>query len=178
MTIGRTDGGALVLLMLSAGPDALVVHDVPSALKMRGKKGIALQALRELVGRRPLPRLEVTVGDVRLAGGWVIVGNGRCYAGPFHATPGAEVFRDGFDVVVQRGSGRPAALAFAGGIALGRHLRLRGVDHLTAERIAVLPLSDRVPYQIDGDFAGWLPVTVSTDPRRLVVRLPAREVTP
>ena len=57
-------------------------------------------------------------------------------------------------------------------VALGRHLERRSVERIVGHRVALVPLSEKVPYQIDGDFAGWLPVALSADDRELLVRLP------
>jgi len=175
MTVGRTDRGELFLLMLSAGPDALVLERLPAAMKRRGgKPAIAAQALVELLRAR-LPRLAVTVDGERIAAGWAIVGNTRCYGGPFRATPGADPFRPEFEVVVQRRRGRLPVLGFLFGIPRERHLRRPDVVRRTAIRVALEPEGrEAVPYQLDGDPVGHLPVRAEIAPERLAIRLPAR----
>lgn len=175
LRVGATDQGGLVLLMLSAGPDAEVVASIPPAQWRRGGKAeVLLKAARLLLSRRPLPRLRVEVDGEAMAGGWVIAGKARCYAGPYRVTPGADPFRPGFEVVVQESVGRVAALGFALGIPFGRHLRRRDVTGRSGERLTLTPsdADSRVPYQVDGDAAGLLPVSLSTDPRPVRVRLP------
>ncbi len=173
MRVGRTDRGEVFLLMLSAGPDAVVLDALLPTLKRRGGKvGIALQAAVELVRAR-LPRLRVTNGDATVEGGWAIVGNSRCYGGPWAATPAADPFADAFDVVVQRRVGRWAAIAFFLGIPRGAHVRRRDVVRLASQRLVLEPRGGaRVPYQVDGDPVGYLPVEVWIDPEPLLVRLP------
>jgi diacylglycerol kinase family enzyme len=176
MHLGRTDRGDVVVLMLSAGPDSLIVRD---AFRRRrrydGKLGIAAQAIRELLGRRPLPRLSVRVGDHALDGGWVIVGNSQCFAGNYRATPGADPFAPGFEVVVHRGRGRLSATAFAAGIPFGRHVNRSDVTVLRCNRVTVEPVPGDapIPYQVDGDPIDGLPVTLEVDSRRLLIRMPA-----
>ena len=171
MTVARTDRGQLFLLMLSAGPDSLILANLPPLLKARaGKFGITLQALVEF-GRASLPRFEVTTGDVRREVGWCIVGNSRCYGGPWAATPGADPFREGFESVLLTRRGRLAAVPFFFAIPSGRHLRQRGVErHESAE--VRLTGDERIPYQLDGDPAGYLPVTARATPERVWVRVP------
>jgi len=176
MRVGHSDHDDVVLLMLSAGVDALVVEEAFRRRRRNtGKIGIALQAVRELARRRPLPRLRVRTEGGTIEGGWVIVGNARCYAGPFRATPAADPFEPGFEVVVHTAVGRPPAVGFALTLALGRHLRRPDVLRKRCERVIVEPAagSDRLPYQVDGDPIMALPVTLEVDPRPLLVRLPA-----
>jgi diacylglycerol kinase family enzyme len=177
MRVCRTGGGGLVLLMLSAGPDALVIRDVPDGFKrFGGRVGVAAQAVRELVSRRPMPRIRVTVDGEEIEGGWAILGNSRCYAGRHHATPGADPFTEGFEVVVHRGVGRRAAASFALGIPLGLHVRRRDVDRRHGRRALIEPVkgSADVPYQIDGDPIGNLPVEMWSTDEELLVRLPSK----
>jgi len=176
MRVCRTSAGGLVLLMLSAGPDAMVVRDVPDRFKrFGGRLGVAAQAVRELVSRRPMPRLRLTVDGEEIEGGWAILGNSRCYAGRHHATPGADPFADGFEVVVHRGVGRRAAASFALGIPLGFHVRLRDVERRLGRRALIEPADDSpdVPYQVDGDPIGELPVEMWAAEEELLVRLPS-----
>lgn len=176
MSVGRSDRGDLVLLMLSAGVDALVVEEAFRRRRRNdGKTGIAIQTARELVRRRPLPRVRVRAGGEALEGDWVVAGNARCYGGPVPATPGADPFAPGFEVVVHAGAGRPAAIGFALAMLLGRHLRRRDVQRRWCERVTLEPVAEgaKLPYQVDGDPLMALPVTLEVDPRTLLVRVPA-----
>ena len=176
MRVGRSDHDDVVLLMLSAGVDALVVEEAFRRRRRNtGKIGIAVQVAREVARRRPLPRLRVRTEGRAVDGGWVIVGNARCYGGPLRATPGANPFEPGFEVVVQTGVGRPPAAGFALALAFGRHLQRPDVVRQHSGRVTVEPAtgSDRLPYQVDGDPVMALPVTLEVDPRPLLVRLPA-----
>ena len=101
MHVGRTDRDDLVLLMLSAGPDSRVLDRLnPSFKKLGGRVGVALQAVVEAASGGSLPRMTVRVGHNTENVGWVIVGNSRCYGGRFHATPGADPFRDTLERIV------------------------------------------------------------------------------
>jgi diacylglycerol kinase family enzyme len=174
MRPGRTDRDDLFLLMLSAGPDAVVLADLGSRLKrFGGRAGVAVAAVRELVRRRPLPRFRCEVGGEGFDAGWAIFGRARCYAGPYHATPGADPFSPQLELVVQRRSGRCAAVGFAVGIAIGRHVSRPDVVRRRTVAARLEPDGrGPVPYQVDGDPVGMLPVSVSVDDRALRVRLP------
>jgi diacylglycerol kinase family enzyme len=174
MRVGESDRGDLILLMLSAGPDAVVVQDLPEKAKRRGgKRAIAVQAIKELLSRRRLPSLRVITNGTGVDAGWVIVGNARSYGGPFHATPGANPFDIGFETVIQCRVGRRAALPFACAIVFGRHVDRSDVVRLNEGRVRLEACSsDPVPYQVDGDAVGVLPVEVWTAEQTVMVRLP------
>ncbi len=170
MAVGRTDAGGLFLLMLSVGPDALILANLPALLKKRaGKAGITAQAVMEFVHGR-LPRFTVSMDGADLDAAWCIVGNGRCYGGPYPATPGADPFTTGFEVVTLTRHGRAAAVPFFFSIPSGRHLNLEGVERRSATEVTLT--GDGVPYQLDGDPAGLLPVTARASDERLAVLVP------
>ena len=179
MRVGRTDQNEIFLLMLSSGPDVVVLESLNDGLKKIGRSGVALQALREFSRLKSMPRLEVVAGGKTTKAGWVIVGTGRCYAGPYHATPGANPFAATFEIVAQRTVGRRFAVPFALGMPLGRHVRRRDVWRATVDEIELLSGDDRaVRYQLDGDLAGELPVKAAIDPELLLVRLPGAALDP
>lgn len=176
MRVGRSDRGDLVLLMLSAGPDSHVLERLrPSLKRLGGRLGVALQGLVEAVRARDLPRMRLCSNGASEEAGWVIIGNSRCYAGRHAATPGASPFRADFEVVAQQRSGRRAAMSFLLGIPSGRHVERDDVTRRVVTEIALEPArpADVVPYQVDGDVEGVLPVKVQVDPEVLMVRLPA-----
>ncbi len=176
MRPGRTDRGDVFLLMLSAGPDAVVLTEVGPRLKrLGGRVGVAAAAIRRLARSRPLPRLAYRVDGGWTEAGWVVVGRSRCYAGPFHATPGADPFGDALELVALRRVGRGPAVGFALTLAFGAHVRRRDVHRQHATSIELRPVgaADPVPYQIDGDPVGVLPVGISVDDRVLRVRVPS-----
>ena len=176
MRVGRTSHDDIVLLMLSAGPDSRVLERLKPAFKrFGGRVGVALQAVVEAFSGGSLPRMRVRTRDVIDQVGWVIVGNSRCYGGRFCATPGADPFRDEFEVVTQRSRGRRAAMSFLAGIPNGRHVRRDDVVREFAARVRLEPADsgESVPYQVDGDISGVLPVEVSIDPEPLWIRLPS-----
>lgn len=177
MWVGRTDGDAIVLLMLSAGPDSQVLQRLwPSFKKLGGRVGVALQAMVEATIGGSLPRIRIASGAAQGEVGWVIVGKGRCYGSKFHATPGSDPFRADLEVVALRSNRRPATIAFLFGIPTGRHVTREDVvrEIVDAVRLEPAMANVAVPYQIDGDVVGTLPVEISIDPRPLLVRLPAK----
>lgn len=176
MRVGRTDADAIVLLMLSAGPDSHVLERLwPTFKKLGGRVGVALQAVVEAAVGGALPRIRIASGAAKGEVGWVIVGNSRCYGSKFQATPGSDPFRADFEVVALQSSGRRATISFLFGIPSGRHVVRGDVVREIVDRVRLEPAApdDVVPYQIDGDVVGALPVEISIDPQPLLVRLPA-----
>jgi len=173
MRVGRTDRDEIFLLMLSSGPDVVVLEHLDTGLKKIGRTGVALQAVREFLRFTAMPSLEVVAGGTTITAGWAIVGTGRCYAGPYHATPGANPFAPVFEVVVQRSVGRRFAVPFALGMPLGRHVHRRDVWRGVVDAVELKSAGEgRVRYQVDGDLSGELPVRAWIDPESLLVRLP------
>jgi len=179
MRVGRTDRGEIFLIMLSSGPDVVVLESLGAGLKKVGRSGIALQAFREFARFRSMPSFEVIARGRTLPAGWAIIGTSRCYAGPYHATPGANPFAPTFEVVVQRSVGRRHAVPFALGMPFGRHVRRRDVWRATVDEVEFRAVGDRpVRYQLDGDLAGELPVKATIDPESLLIRLPGAALDP
>lgn len=175
MRVGRTDRDDLVLLMLSAGPDSMVLENLMSWLKpLGGRVGVAFQAVIELLRPAPMPAFTVDIEGQTTECGWAVIGNSKCYAGPFEACPDADPFSPKFQMVLNRRRTRRAALAFTFGLVRGTLLEEHGVErcHLDSARLEAIPGSSSVAYQVDGDFKGHLPVSVGVHPETLVVRLP------
>jgi diacylglycerol kinase (ATP) len=171
MAVAHTDRGERFLLMCSAGPDSVIMRNLPPALKLHGGKvGITIQAFVEFA-RGHLPRFDVAVNGGHREVSWCIVGNARCYGGPWAGTPGADPFSPGFETVVLNRHGRLAVVPFFFAIPSGAHLRMKGVERFTSQEV-VLDGPEVIPYQLDGDPAGHLPVTVRSSAERLWVLVP------
>lgn len=175
MRVGCTDRDDIIVLMLSAGPDSLVLERLMPWLKpLGGRAGVAFQAGIEMMRPAPMPMLRAVVDGRSTECGWAIVGKSRSYAGQFEACPGADPFAPSFQMVLNRGRTRRAALAFAVGLARGKHLAGQDVEqcHLDKVRLEGVYGSSPLAYQVDGDFKGHLPVEIGIHPKALVVRLP------
>lgn len=176
MSVARTDRGQLFLLMLSAGPDALILANLPESWKRYGGKvGITVQAVLEFLHGR-LPRFQVAVNGVEHSAAWCIIGNSRFYGGPFAATPGADPFSPGLEAVVLTRHGRRQVVPFFFAIPRGRHLARAGVRRALCAEVK-LEGGEAVPYQLDGDPAGHLPVAARASGERVWV-LPPVELRP
>ncbi len=175
MPVGRTDQGEIYLLMVSAGPDAVVLDRlVPSLKKRGGRFGIALQGLYEVCFGSPFPKLRIECDGSVFEGSWAVAGNCRRYGGAFLMTPGADPFTPGFEVVVLRSTKRTAILSFVLALAAGNHLTRKDVVRVMSSqvKISVADSQEPVRYQVDGDISGRLPVEASIHDKSLLIRVP------
>ena len=85
-------------------------------------------------------------------------------------------FATGFEVVTLERQGRAAAVPFFFAIPSGRHLNMPGVDRRAATEVRLA--GEGVPYQLDGDPAGFLPVTARAADERVAVMLPRHPIAP
>lgn len=180
---GRADG-RLFLVMATAGFDADVVRT--THLRRRGHidRFAYLAPILRSIRRYRFPeitmRWDSTSGEVRhgvVRASWGMVFNLPRYGGGLNIEPGA-VGDDGeLDLISFRRGSVGSGLRYLWGIATGRHLADPDVTRRRVWRV-VLESSKRVPYQLDGDYEGHLPVTIECLPGRVRLRLPPRARSP
>lgn len=173
--------GKLFLVMASCGFDAEVVR----GLHLRRKGHISrmsyakplVRALRRY--RFPLLRVHTSSGPPESeqekshehACRWAMVFNLPKYGGALAIEPNA-IGNDGLlDVILFKKGSLWSGLRYVGGIKTGLHQRFQDVWRQRATRLTISS-SHRVPYQLDGDYAGHLPLTIETLPGRVHLRLP------
>ncbi|MFW5692879.1 MAG: diacylglycerol/lipid kinase family protein [Thermoguttaceae bacterium] len=178
---GRANG-RLFLLMAGCGFDAHVVRQVharrtghirsrhyfkPILHSMRTYKYPSIEFAGEAV--EPSPGAEATVSD---AARWLFVFNMPCYGGGLRIAPQADPSDEKLDVCEFRRGGFLHGIRYAGGILLGRHQRMRDV---VVQRVRRLTISSNaeVPYQLDGDPGGVLPLEIESVPQRLTLVVPS-----
>lgn len=169
----------LFLVMATAGFDAEVVRDVH--LRRRGHVSrwtYAKPILRAMMRYRfPMIQTRVTHFDPGQTlsldeAAWVMTFNLPCYAASLPIAP-ATIDDDGqLDALNLQGNSLTAGLRYFGAIVMRRLLKrsdvqvARGVGFLWQSR-------SRVPFQLDGDYAGHLPVRLESLPGRICLRMPA-----
>jgi diacylglycerol kinase (ATP) len=136
-----------------------MVHYVPSIL-------------RESVRWR-FPRIEVSVdgGDPVAAGGFALVSSVRSYGGPLRPVPQA-VHNDGLlDVCILPKGTRLSYLRAFFAFLLGCARACSGARYFRGRKCHATS-DERVPYHLDGDTAGHLPVTIELLSEQLPVIIP------
>jgi len=157
------------LQLAGAGLDARAVELVSWELKkMTGPLAYIAAGFQALREKQPIITLE---GAGPASGQLVMLGNGRFYGGSFEVFPGASL-RDGLlDVCVLPTANFWSALRSALGMATGRLQRFLPSRHFRCPTVT-LRSTGRVGLQLDGEFAGELPVTFSVLPQALRVIVP------
>lgn len=163
-----TAGGRVFLLMAGIGFDAWVLRELLSGV--RGTLGFGdyvRGALRGLTSF-PFPRLSIDLEGRRIAAHTVIIGRAPLYGGFLRPTPHADLHVDRLELcAIDGAAGRLAAVVPR--MWSGAHEGCEGVTLSPARQVAVASPIDDVPYQLDGELAGVLPVVVGLSERMLVL---------
>ena len=169
--------GRMFLLMASAGFDAEVVRAVH--LRRRGHighwsyVGPILRAMRKY----RFPQIEIRWRDESSAdcgmihACWAMAFNLPCYGFGLNIESEAVPDDGRLDLITFRDGSVPTGMRYAWDVYRGRHIWRDDVVRRRAFRIE-LSSPGRVPYQLDGDYSGHLPVTLGCLPGRVRLRLP------
>lgn len=178
---GRANG-RIFLLMASCGLDAEVVREVHARRGGHLSSRHYLKPLWRALRSYEYPELRVYWEENALGGTiapdltlqWVSVFNLPCYGGGMRFAPHA----DGRDAQLDLcGFRRGSALRVFGYMAaayLRQHQRLRGWIARRVRRVQITA-DVPVPYQLDGDPGGFLPLTIEVLPQRLTMLVPSTE---
>lgn len=164
-------GSRCFVQLAGVGLDAEVVRRTSRESKKALGPMSYLLSLAQIAGELPPPvTLECAEGIVR-TGSFVLFGNGRFYGGPF------KMFRKGspsdglLDVLVFKNQSPWDLLRYMHAILMGQHADLNDVEYFQSHEIA-LRSEKPVPYELDGEMVGYLPLTVTVDQGALAVLTP------
>lgn len=150
----------LFVQMLGLGFDAEVVRRLSPGLKrLFGRAAYVWQTLRELP-RYPFRPIRLRIDGEETEAASVIVTNGRLYGGQYLLAPGARAGEPGLSVVLFKRGGPGPALLYGAALPLNRLPSMPGIEHRRAIAVEMLG-EDRVPAQVDGDPAGFSPLSVT-----------------
>lgn len=157
------------LQLAGAGLDARAVQLVSWELKKKtGPLAYVAAGCKALLEDQPLITVE---GAGQVSGELVLLGNGRYYGGSFEVFPRADL-RDGLlNICVLPKANVWSSLQALLGMATGRVLRFWPSRHFRVSTVTLRSPS-RVGLQLDGEYAGELPVRFSVLPRALRVIVP------
>ena len=157
--------------LAGSGLDARAIDQVKWSLKKRfGPFAYVIAGFSAL--RQSCPPVRVISPERSAEGELVLVGNGRFYGGRFELFPGAR-FDDGLlDVAVFPKAVLSTLLRFGAGWTTGKVHRFTGAE-IWRSRKLTLECDGKMPFELDGDNVGHLPVTFTVEPRRL--RVAARQ---
>ena len=176
---GRASG-RIFLLMASCGFDAAVVHAVHRQRRGHIRKWAYVKPILDSLRRYPFPEIRVRLAaeGARVASyqdpltvRWVFAFNLPCYGGGFRLAPAADGSDGRFDVCTYRGGTLWRGLIFALAVYCGRQQDLPDFSMLRSPRLR-LEADEPVPYQLDGDPGGHLPVDLEVLAGRLLLIVP------
>lgn len=151
-------------LMAGIGFDGEAVYGVSESLKRHSGKGAyILSGLKALMEYSP-GDLRFTVSGTAYAGYSAIVGKASRYGGNFKITPDAMLDDPHLCIAIMHGKRRRDILRYIYGIFRGRHLQIKDITYLKGESVRIEGIA-RI--QIDGDYLGTTPATVTVVPDAL-----------
>lgn len=168
---GKTND-RLFLIMATCGFDAEVVRGMHLTRRGHIWKISYLRPIVRAMFKYKFPRI-----NIRIDGGepfecrWAMVFNLPRYGGELNIEPDA-VGDDGqMDVIAFTGGSVISGMKYIAGIWAGRHRDYRDVIRHRGSSIEITS-EGRVPYQLDGDYAGRLPLSIETIPKSVQLLLP------
>ena len=162
------------LLMAGIGLDAQIVYDLNLGLKaMAGKLAYYLGGFAQIA--KPLAPFCAMVDGQSYETTFALVTRVRNYGGDFEIAREASLLSNQFEVVLFNVKHSYQYVPYLLGMVLGQVDRLPGVRVLPSRRITCEPLhGSPAPLQVDGEYAGRLPVTIEIVSDALTLLLPRK----
>jgi diacylglycerol kinase (ATP) len=153
--------------LAGAGLDARAIELLDWRLKKRiGPLAYIVAGLKALQEKKP--KISVSVGGQNFSGELILIGNGKFYGGPFGIFPLADL-RDGFlDVCIFPRVDFLTLLRCAPSFLARQKLPEKIVKRFRAEKFE-LTCDSPAAFELDGEWAGNLPVTFSVGREKLRV---------
>lgn len=169
----------ILLLMLSAGFDAAVVRRVEQQRSGHIRKLSYVKPIFETIRSYEYPELRIysdlegaSAGtEPQIRAKWSFVVNLPCYAMGLGIAPDANGTDGRLDVCTFKEGSFWKGLKYLAGVVMRRHQNWDDCVTLRSQRIRI-ESDAHVPYQIDGDFGGYLPVDIEVLPQRLTLLVP------
>jgi diacylglycerol kinase family enzyme len=160
--------GRLFLVTAGAGFDAWVLRALLRSV--RGKIGFGdyVRGAVSGIASFPFPEVIARTDAGPFQGHTIVVGRAALYGGFLRPTPHAEVGEGPLELCALAG-GRARLAATVPYLWSGAHDGRPGVAMASILRAEIASGTPDVPYQLDGELAGVLPVTIERSERRLVL---------
>jgi diacylglycerol kinase (ATP) len=170
--------GRLFSLMAGCGFDAEVVRRLHRSRRGHIHHLSYAKPILDAIRKYDYPELRVYYAPANapdgaeltseLAARWVFVVNLPRYAGGLSFAPQASGTDGLLDLCTFKEGSLFYGLVYLGGVMLGQHEGMQDFTRMQTRRLRV-EAADHVPYQLDGDPGGELPVEISIEPRRLTL---------
>jgi len=173
----------LFLLMVGCGFDAEVVRQVETSRTTNHGYSAYVGPMFDALRRYTFPEMQIHwegASSAReeehsgsLTARWAIVANFPEYGTQFHTSPDADPTDGRFNLCALNRGSFWHLLRFVVSVKMGIHKRLREVSSQAATKFRI-ESDGNVPFQVDGDFGGFLPVEIEMLPGYLEVIVPRR----
>ena len=176
----RFDDGACqnFLLMAGIGLDANIVFRLDAVWKARLGKAAYWMGGFQLFWNK-LEEFEVELEGIQHRCSFALISKVRNYGGDFEIAREVRILDREFEVVLFEGVNTYRYLLYFAGIAANRLRKLPGVTVYRSRQVRLLPYNGNfVHCQVDGEYAGNLPVTVSSEQQTLRLLIPRKYATP
>ncbi len=156
--------------LAGAGLDARAIELVSWKLKKSaGPLAYVVAGIQALSEKQP--RITVSANGKKLEGELALLGNGRFYGGTFEIFPGANLQNGLLDACVFPRVNLPSLLRLVPGFLVFRRFSEHRVCRVRGETLEVRSDSP-VAFELDGEWAGYLPATFSVAREKLRVVVP------
>jgi diacylglycerol kinase family enzyme len=162
-------GETLFLLMAGIGFDAWVLRALLAGSK--GKIAFRHYVAGALGGLAsyPFPALRIEIAGETIEATTAIVGRAPLYGGFLRPTPGASLDRDDLELCAFTTRSARGLLRLLPALWSGAHLGRPGVADRRVTRLRVESDLPGIPFQLDGELAGELPVDIVLSDRKLLL---------
>jgi diacylglycerol kinase (ATP) len=177
--------GRLFLVMISCGFDAEVVRRVHAARRGRVRDSSYFWPILASMCRYRYPKMRIDIygpgddsrqaGERRSEACWFFGLNLSCYGGNLRFAPDADDSDGLLDVCTFRRGSLWHGLRYFASVKRGRHRRLDDCTTCRTRRLRITSAAE-VPYQLDGDPGGVLPVEIEMVRSRLTWIIPPATV--
>jgi YegS/Rv2252/BmrU family lipid kinase len=168
----------LFLLMMGCGFDAEVVHRLHEERTGNINHLSWAKPIIESIRSYEYPPLKVTCRETPtsppsrvITAHWAFIFNTPVYAGGLGICPDAVPYDGQLDVTTFEGGSFWQGLMHLSAVILGQHKNLAGVERVRTPCLTVEAEQD-VPFQVDGDPGGSVPVDIQILPERLSMMVP------
>lgn len=160
------------LMMAGAGFDARMVSMVDPAMKRRfGKLAYWMTGLSQL-GRK-LEQVRLTANGRVYRGSFCLASRVRNYGGDLQIAPSIRLMDDDLEVVVFEATVTATYLAHLAKVVAGRIRSAQGITVFRTRELSLAPDGDEpVHVQVDGEYAGLLPLRITVHPAAINLLVP------
>ena len=169
----------IMLLMLSAGFDAAVVQRVEQNRSGHIRRRAYVKPIFEMIRSYEYPELRIyldleeesATAEPQIIAKWSFVVNLPCYAMGLGIAPDAVGTDGNLDVCTLKEGSLWKGLKYLTGVIMKGHENWDDCVTRRARKIRI-ESDAQVPYQVDGDIGGHLPVDIEVLPQRLTLLVP------